>query len=214
MSIDRVIAKDNLNDKIFEFIYTVAMRDAVIQLAFNGEKKPLMKSEILNFLKGEMECLIDNVLNDRYRTQNTYDEDFLCTTISISKYINDKIRNEEFTFGNAQKFLNMFFKYLYIISYKNDCLKQNFRFCHCPMDRQLLENIWMKRKDSNITEIGLGKRDDFLKSWGNEKFEIDENGIKTFPKRYMLFQQAVRCAASIEGINSIEYDYHIWGSSI
>lgn len=206
-----MFTSDDLNDEIFTFIYTVAMRDAVIQLAYKGKKKPLMESEILKFLKGEMECLIDKVLNDKYTSQNTYDEDFLRITISISKYINDKMRNEEFTFGNAQKFLNIFFKYLYIISYKNGGLKKNFRFCHCPMDRQLLENIWKKRVNSDIT---LGKRDYFLKSWGNENFEIDENGSKKLPKRYILFQQAVRCFASKDGITPLEYDYCIWNPAI
>lgn len=170
MNINSVITKDYINDEIFTFIYTVAMRDAVIQLAYKGEKKPLMKSEILNLLKGEMECLIDKVLNDKYRSQSTYDEDFLCATINISKYINDRRENEEFTFGNAQKFLNIFFKYLYIISYKNSGIKKNFRFCHCPMDQQLLKSIWDSRADID-GDIKLRKRDYFLKSWGNENFD-------------------------------------------
>lgn len=213
MTINSMIKKDYINDEIFAFIYTVAMRDAVIQLAYKGEKKPLMKSEILNLLKGEMECLIDKVLNDKYTSQNTYDEDFLRATISISKHINNKMRNEEFTFGNAQKFLNIFLKYLHIISYKNSELKKNFRFCHCPMDQQLLKSIWDSRADID-GDIKLKKRDYFLKSWGNENFEIDENGSKMFPKRYILFQQAVRCLASKDGITPLEYDYRIWNSSI
>ncbi len=213
MTINSVITKDDINDEIFTFIYTVAMRDAVIQLAYKGEKKPLMKSEILNLLKGEVECLIDKVLNDKYRSQSTYDEDFLCATINMSKYINDRKGNEEFTFGNAQKFLNIFFKYLYIISYKNSGIKKNFRFCHCPMDQQLLKSIWDSRADID-GDIKLRKRNYFLKSWGKENFEIDENGSKTFPKRYILFQQAVRCLASKDGITPLEYDYRTWNLSI
>lgn len=211
MSINYVIAKDRLNDEIFRFICTAAMRDAVIQLAYKGKKKPLMESGLLDSLKDKMECLIDNVLNNTYTSQEKYDQDFLETTIKISEFIHENVGNKEFTFGNAQKFLNIFLKYLYIISYKNNDLQKNFRFCHCPMDRQLLEDVWKKREESGIE---LRNRNYFLKSWGNENFEKDENDKTVFPERYMLFQKAVRCLALKEGRNPLEYDYRIWDSAI
>lgn len=199
--------KVNLDDRIFRFIYVGAMRDAVIQLAYEGPKKWLMESEVLEALQGEIKPLIDKVLRNEYATQNEYDEDFLHTTINICEYVNDKAKNNNFTFGNAQKLVNIMLKYFYIISYKNDVLKGSFRFCHCPMDQQLLESVWNNRRNIDCVKT-LGKRDYFLKSWGHEDFEMDENGKKTYPKRYILFQQAVRCIA--KNINSLEYDYYIW----
>lgn len=215
MCTNYVITKDKLNDEIFRFICTAAMRDAVIQLAYKGKKKPLMASEVLDSIKDKIEFLIDNVLNDTYTSQENYDRDFLDTTINISEFINKKVGNEEFTFGNAQKLLNIILKYLYIISYKNDGLQKNFRFCHCPMDQRLLEDVWKKRAESCIKEdqIDLRNRNYFLKSWGNENFEGDGNPGNAFPERYMLFQKAVRCLASKEGRNPLEYDYHIWDSA-
>lgn len=201
--------KINLDDKIFRFIYIEAMRDAVIQLAYKGKKRSLMESDVMNSVKGEIESLIDRVLNNEYLSQDKYNEDFLNTTINICKCINNAVKNDEFTFGNAQKLINIMLKYFYISSYKDASLKEKFRFCHCPMDQQLLNYVWINREnlDSDIT---LGKRQDFLKSWGNEKFEEDENGKKTYPKRYVLFQQTVRCFAEKENINPLEYDYCVW----
>lgn len=201
--------KINLDDKIFRFIFIEAMRDAVIQLSYKGNKKWLMESDVLNVLKIEIEPLINKVLNNKYTSQDNYDEDFLCTTINICKHINNMAQNDNFTFGNAQKLINIMLKYFYITSYKNDISKDFFRFCHCPMDQQLLENIWSKRKNLNINKT-LGNRNYFLKSWGNEDFEEDENGRQIYPKRYTLFQLSVRYFANKEKKNSLEYDYYAW----
>lgn len=199
----------NIDDKVFRFIYVEAMKDAVVQLAYKGEKKWLMESDILTPLKGEIEPLINKVLNNEYLSQDKYDEDFLNTTITICKYINDAASNNEFTFGNAQKLINIMLKYFYISSYKDDISRTKFRFCHCPMDQQLLKNIWSNRKEID-SDITLGSYEYFLKSWGNEDFEKDKNGKIMLPKRYELFQLAVRCLAEKKDINPLEYDYYVW----
>lgn len=197
-----------LDDKIFRFIYIGAMRDAILQLAYKGEKKWLMEANILNVLRDEIKPFIDKILNGEYLSQDEYDKDFLRITINICEYINDNHKaNNNFTFGNAQKFLNIMIKYFYITSYKIDNLKENFRFCHCPMDQQLLVNIWSNRKQLDFVKQ-LGKRESFLKSWGNEEFAINDDGEKTYPERYILFQHAVRCIA--KDMSPLEYDYHIW----
>lgn len=172
-------AKIILDDYIFRFIFIQAMRDSVIQLAYNGEKKWLMESDVLNSLKDEIEILIEKVLNNEYLSQEKYDKDFLYATISICKCINNKAKNGKFTFGNAQKLINIMLKYFYITSYKNDVLKVKFRFCHCPMDQELLRAIWDKCAGPDRCKM-LGKYNYFLKSWGNEDFEKDENGINIY----------------------------------
>ena len=198
-----------LDDKIFRFIYIEAIKDAVSQLAYKGDKKWLKELDVLNSIKSEVEVLIDKVLNNEYLSQAEYDEDFLCITINVCKCINGKSENANFTFGNAQKLINIMLKYFYITSYKKYSSKEKFRFCHCPMDKQLLKDIWSKREELDCC-VNLGNYDYFLKSWGSEDFEIDENGKKGYPKRYILFQQAVHFFADKENINSLEYDYYIW----
>ena len=201
--------KMNLDDRIFRFIYIEAMRDAVIQLAYKGEKRWLMDSCMLNSLKGEIESLINKVLNNEYLSQDKYDEDFLSTAINVCRCINDKAKNDKFTFGNAQKLINIMLKYFYISSYKDDRLKENFKYCHCPMDQQLLNHIWRNRANLD-NDITIGRREYFLKSWGNEDFEKDANGIIVYPARYVLFQEIVRRFASKENLKPLEYDYYVW----
>lgn len=199
--------KVSLDDRIFRFIYIEAMRDAVLQLAYKGEKKWLEEPAVMKAIKEYIEPLIDNVFDNKYSLQEEYDKDFLDITFNICDHINHKANNKNFTFGNAQKLVNIMLKYFYIVSYKNDSLKKNFRFCHCPMDQQLLENIWNNRKKLDANSE-FEKRDEFLKSWGNEDFEVNKNGEIAYPKRYMLFQQAVRRAGGDE--SPIEYDYRQW----
>lgn len=205
MNKDKII----LDDYIFRFIYIEAMRDAVIQLAYNGEKKWLMESDVINSLKNGIEVLIEKVINNEYLSQEEYDKDFLNVTINICEFINNKAKNREFTFGNAQKLINIMLKYFYITSYKNDELKVNFKFCHCPMDRELLRTIWDKCAGPDRFKK-LGKYTYFLKNWGNEDFEKDENGTDIYPKRYLLFQETVRYFAKEKDINPLEFDYYVW----
>lgn len=201
--------KMKLDDKIFRFVYITAMRDAVIQLAYKGNKKWLMESEIILSLKKEIEPLIDKVINGEYISQEMYDEEFLNTTIRVCEYINGKSNSDRFTFGNAQKLINIMLKYFYIVGYKGDSKKECFRFCHCPMDQLLLQNVWHKRSELN-SNISLNTREWFLQSWGNEDFELDSNGEIKYPRRYIVFQQAVRCYATKSNIDSLEYDYCVW----
>lgn len=199
----------NLDDKIFRFIYIMAMRDAVIQKAYKGEKRCLMDVCMMDSLKGEIELLIDKVLNDEYLSQKEYDEDFINTAIKVCKRINDKVKNDKFTFGNAQKLINIMMKFFYITNYKDDSSKKKFRFCHCPMDQRLLKHIWDNRVNLDA-DMKLGKSEHFTKSWGNEDFEEDASGKKMYPARYVLFQQTVCRFAEKENISPLEYDYYVW----
>ena len=183
--------KINLDERIFRFIYISAMRDAINQQAYKASEKIwLSDDEAFNSLKSEIRPFIDNVLNNEYSYQGKYDEDFLDITISVCKYVNCKAQNNNFTFGNAQKLINMMLKYFYITGYESDKQKECFRFCHCPMDGKLLKNVWNKCKKSDNYRISE-TYDWFTKSWGNEDFEVDENGKMKYPKRYLVFQQAV-----------------------
>lgn len=72
------------------------------------------------------------------------------------------------------------------------------------MDSQLLLNVW---KNRDILKIQLGKRDDFLKSWGKEDFENDD-----YPDRYKRFQNAVKELSEHENISRLEYDFKEWNN--
>lgn len=215
------------NDKIFEFIYVEALRDAVLQLAYEG-KKGWIGKEVPEAIKSAKKYITE-ILNNGFKNQEEHDKFFALAAREICEAINEKGKiknpdyNNEFSFGNAQKLLNIVVKHMYGQCYTNPELRSHFKYCHCPMDSIMLEKVWKacehlynsKIERSNQLGEGLGNksRDNFLKSWGKEDWEIDG----TMPKRYQNFQKAVRKLAGRqrnekgEALFPIEYDYFIWG---
>lgn len=196
----------DLDKNIFGFIFNESMDEAVNQKAYKGKKKQLKNLCDYESLEDELSKIIRNVLNGNYERQEVYDAGFIETTINICNIINQKEGNNKFTFGNAQKLINMMMKYFYITCYGNKAAKDKFKFCHCPMDQQLLKKVWDVRVNlRHKHNIELGKYVDFMKSWGNEDFKDC-----SYPDRYILFQEAVRVLAQEKGISPLEFDYNVW----
>lgn len=199
---------------IFKFVYIVAMRDATLQRSYDGKKKWLMDCKKFPNSSEKLKKFIDDVVKEKFDNQSDYDKRFITVAESICEEINSKAQKNEFTFGNAQKLINIMMKYYYIHTYNSEKAKNAFRFCHCPMDGQLLKAVWEKRNDLSNPSM-LGKSDDFMKSWGKEEFELI-NGEKAIPIRYLMFQKAVKeLSQSIcikeRNLFPLEYDYYIWG---
>lgn len=201
---------DNVMDRtILEFVYVLAMREATLQLAYEGEKKWLTKVKnddgtpnkdveaFVNVLEEHVNAVMGG---ETFDTQEKYNSSFYKVAEDICNKINACKQNEKvtFSFGNAQKLINMTMKYLYIMCYKNSENRELFRFCHCPMDGILLKHVWDQRKLSNLP--GNWKRPDFLASWGKEKDSHE---------RYDAFQIAIKKLKDPDQY-ALEYDYKIW----
>ena len=203
-----------MHDKIFEFVYVTAMRDATLQQSFVGKKAWMTDCRKFIASTKELKAFVSDVIEGRYTSSDAYDDRFLEVSITICDDINSYPQKEGdgyFTFGNAQKLINIVMKYFYIHSYGNEEEKANYQFCHCPMDSQLLNKVWDRRSELNEdTRKLLGKRDEFLKSWGNEDF-FSKEGKKDFPKRYVVFQKAVKELSKDK--SSLEFDYYEWGNT-
>ncbi|HJC49252.1 MAG TPA: hypothetical protein H9754_01505 [Candidatus Anaerostipes avistercoris] len=204
------------DNKLFQFVYVSAMRDAVLQKAYEGEKKWLTTEETLE-ARNKVKEYIDYILEVGFKNQEEHDKKFIETASGVCDVINKKIetngRNGQFTFGNAQKLINIVCKYFYIISYKDSYVREKFKYCHCPMDSILLENVWSKKKDE-IKEQSNMNVNDFKSSWGKENWKINDKENYEVPDRYSIFQDNVRALAQNEGIFPIEYDYKIWGENL
>ena len=194
------------------------MRDAVRQKAYSGEgknpKKRLENKDLMDELKPTIDHMINSVLQNSFKSQTEYNTAFLNATIIVCDIINRNKQNH-FKFGNAQKLINMIIKYFYILSYNNNDIRKGFKYCHCPMDEQLLENVWKEKTKLKNTDC-LGERDSFLKSWGKEDFDIID-GERKIPLRYTSFQNAVKELAKKEIIDgrasiALEYDFIKWGT--
>ncbi|XVG95958.1 hypothetical protein ACGCUQ_07175 [Eubacteriales bacterium KG127] len=208
-----------INDYIFSFIFLEALRDATLRNAYTGDKFKL--NNYIQFIKSQPQLkeLVNNVINDKFDNQSEYDESFLSAANTICDYINDSNYEyydlkDKFTFGNAQKLINMILKYFYIIVYNQNYLKNNFRFCHCPMDSIMLEKVWSQR-DKWIHILGGEKLTAtfFKKPWSTEEKAEEKkykNGEK-MPRRYKIFQEAVRTLAYQEKCETpLDFDYKNW----
>jgi hypothetical protein len=202
-----------MDDKIFEFVYVSAMRDATLQQSFSGKKAWMTDCNQFIASTKALKALVSDVIKGDIANCDSYNERFLGISIKVCDDINlcpQKDGDGFFTFGNAQKLINIVMKYFYLHSFGNEEEKANFRFCHCPMDQQLLEEVWSRRTElCEDTRKALGKRVDFLKSWGNEDFSCN-NGIKVFPERYKVFQKAVTELSKDK--SPLEFDYFVWGN--
>ena len=216
------------NEEIFNFIYGCALHDAVLQLSYEGEKAWIEKEVPEARIKAKE--YIDRLINKGFTSQDKHDDFFSKKAKLICDEINEKGKDKnpdhenEFTFGNAQKLLNILAKHIYGQCYSNSKLRDCFEYCHCPMDSIMLEKVWKayeklyKSKNERANELnkGLDVRNDgnFLKSWGKENWEEDFK----MPKRYQNFQEAIRRLASDEQdcngnkLFPIEYDYFVWGN--
>lgn len=198
------IEVDNL---IFEFVYELALRDAVMRTAYLGDKSELRKcKEAKNIVRQYADDIIDGKFFD-YDGYYKIAAD-LCN--SFNPYIKvpegSKNKNPQFTFGNAQKLLNMTMKYLYITCYKNHMLRKNFKNCHCPMDGIMIDKVKKKFKNCSRREKEehIGKFKNI--SWSRLSF-CDEDKII-----YQQFQDTVSSLAKTENMFPMEYDYCQWNS--
>ena len=214
-----------LDDHIFNFIYGCALHDAVLQKAFKGERtwiadvteaKETVKKYINRVVKGDFKNADDE-------TKKKHEDFFLKTAKEVCKQINNSnfkptnISVGNFTFGNAQKLINMTVKHVYAHTYSIHLLdyasiRNHFRHCHCPMDSIMLDKVWKEYKnsfDNSIRKKELGNCECFHKSWGNEDFNTDK---QILPCRYKKFQEAIKNIVDEKqgNIYPIEYDYIFW----
>lgn len=195
----------NTKNQIFDFVYLLSMREAVSRKAFAGNKKDLID---ITGAKDAVKDYIDDVLDGKLSSVRIHDDAFLETAIAVCDSINKVIKSPKFTFGNAQKLINMVVKHFYIIFYHNPSVRTLFEFCHCPVDSQMLENVWGLMKNYPSLEI-KPRKTEFCSSWSKEDFAID-NGSRKIPERYAKFQRVVREVCKVEGCIPIEVDYYLW----
>ena len=184
------------------------MHDAILQKAFKGEKTWVGQVESPKIVLNAYIC---KVLNNKFSSQSEHDKFFLETANNICEEINSNkpqgIETDIFSFGNAQKLINITVKHIYTFCYQTASLREGFRFCHCPVDAIMVGNVWNLCKG----RFDLGKQQDFCKSWGSEGIlENAQPELKEFPARYDLFQKAIRYLIGCGDMFPIEFDYVVW----
>ncbi|MCR5324858.1 MAG: hypothetical protein K6E85_16500 [Lachnospiraceae bacterium] len=182
-----------INDKVFKFAFDMAFRDATLRMAFprkSGEqnsdfqkRKEVVRDKDKPIVKNYIDSIFDNGNNE--------------PPDPTEYIINSCDKENDFTFGNAQKLVNMTAKYMFIASYANEEMRERFRNCHCPMDSVMLKKI--RRK--SLKDAGWNSE----LSWSRLKCD----DIKV-PAEYESFQKNVRNIAIEEGILPLEVDFLYW----
>ena len=205
---------NEISNKIFDFIYGCSMHDAILQRAFIGKKDWVGKVEKA---KVALRKYIDVVINNGFNSQEEHDECFIQTANKICKAINNdrpSVAEDVFSFGNAQKLINIAVKHTYSICYYNAELRKNFRYCHCPMDSIMLNEVWRRYKEKMgeaKCKEKLKNMEFFCQAWGNEGKQGDiQSEIDEFPERYIMYQAAIREIIDEGDIYPIEFDYLVW----
>mgnify|MGYP006988845061 CR=1 FL=1 len=180
---------DTIDNKIFNFAYYMAFRDATMRNAyprFDGEdddhyhkRKQRVAEESKDAVQKYIEAIFDNKQPDP-RT-------VICGICDESY---------GFTFGNAQKLVNMTAKYMFIASYQDDQKRELFASCDCPMDSVMLGVVKERCPEASW-------KADF--SWS--RMTSDAGRI---PIVYTEFQEWVKSIANDEGVMPLEVDYLFW----
>lgn len=193
----------DIGNKIFEFAYELALRDATIRTAYKGNKAVLRRN---NTAKKIIKDYIDSIIKGE-----PTDFDSVASDVeqSFTEYVKPKKENVIFTFGNTQKLINMTVKYMYIATYDNEKIRDRFKNCHCPLDSYMRDKVWAEIKncdDSDIAECRnfLSKHRFYNCSWS----KIKSDGREIYDK----FQETVRFLAEREGITPVNFDYKYWNA--
>ena len=190
---------------IFEFVYTMALRDATLQKAYEGKKQHFFDNETA---KKTVEDYAQKVLGGQMSTQEIADQE---TEKAIQQLVKD-FSDEGFTFGNAQKLLNMTMKYLYISAYGDTAKEQDYRdrfqFCHCPMDSQMIKYVLRRRTEKEVAAI-LGENtralyDDTRWSKLADKSDVAPHNSTA---AYYDYQRIIRALSTKEECIPIEFDF-------
>lgn len=198
--------KTTMQNYLFDYAYGEALRDAINQQSFKGEKnylydceegKAVVRTYIDVIFKGEHPSFID--------AEKKVEEQF-------NKFIKSQRResNQVFSFGNTQKLINMTVKYIFVSAYAQSYeeFRQLFTDCHCPLDRRMAGTVRREFDKVDDESAQLIKESDPYK-----KINKDITWSKVDVETYNCYQQMVRLLAEKKNRIPIEYDFVKWGTS-
>lgn len=185
--------RNEMDDKIFDFIYSMAFNDATMRKAFmrkdgqDEESFQAIKRNLKESLRGEVKSYFNMIKEGKVKGEvNT-----LKTIVDVCHKA--KEIDTRFTFGNSQKLVNMTAKYLYIISYGNPKMAENFRYCHCPIDGTIISTL--------INEKRIDSKEFRDYPWSNMDLK-DANA----PQEYLTIQEAIISLCKGKCM-PVEFDY-------
>ena len=197
-----------MQNYLFDYAYGEALRDAINQQSFKGEKNYLYDCE-------EGKAVVRTYIDVIFKGEHpSFAEAEKNAKAAFNKFIRNERpeSNQRFTFGNTQKLINMTVKYLFISAYVQDYeeFKKLFADCHCPLDRLMAGMVKEEfdQADDEAAQLIKKESSDIYK-----KINKDITWSKVDKETYNCYQQMVRLLAERENLIPIEYDFVKWGTS-
>lgn len=219
-----------------------AYEDATNQGAFNAVVSKEWKSKF-DGIKDKCCSIISEKLDDLLSSKSDveFDEKHknLCNDI-VYAYKNIKRKNSDepaFTYGNAQKWVNMTFKNLYVIcgiiqvfdttddnmkAFRKQILETE-KFFHTPIDSYIIDTLWCKEgiklpyiPKEKMNEQGLPI---YSKNWkdhkkGNVVSKYDEKRVVPWSKwdeeYYTEFHESLKKSSVTDGKSEIVWEGPVW----
>lgn len=220
---------NEVKNEVFKYILDMAFNDATMRNAFpnpykkRGEEATEEQKERFHKLKdalkdavaGPIEIYLTNIIEGKAKENSVYQciKDVLTNTKEVCENHREEAQNEdfEFTFGHAQKVVNMAAKDLFISCYAQPFLRKHFEYCHCPMDQYMIKGILTKCEEKGIKPSQQKSNLKKSTTWSGLKLKTCDriNDIKEeVPDEYIQFQELV---GKLRGeLYPLEYEYINW----
>lgn len=219
-----------VDEDIFKFAYRMALDDATAQQAYKGRGEG-SKTKLRECRKARkaVEVYIEEIFDEGKQPNFAKAaKDVMDAFKAFLSEDSEENDDAKFTFGNAQKLINMTAKYMFMATFKRPDLRKRFTECHCPMDSIMLKEIVKEAgeavgnpKASNTQTPNALKA--FIEECAYWRPRAKDYAVKNEltwsqldreneldRERYDLYQKAVRELAKEKGLLPIEYDFHVW----
>ena len=209
---------NRIDKAIFEFAYRMALDDATAQQAYKGRGKgSKLRLRECGSAKQSVKKYIEAIFDP------AGEPDFEKAITDVEKAFDTFLTKDGdgvFTFGNAQKLINMTAKYMFMATYEKPELRVHFDACHCPMDNIIVDKVIDLVSKNMPTEGRLAKelnekhecRDKKRSKWSVYLKQPWSGITEDSRQQYDLYQELVRYLCSLEDLNlsPIEFDFIEW----
>lgn len=196
-------------DTILKSAIKVAYNDATMQGAYNALEKENAEEIDYDEVAQELEKAIKKLLNDNSNSYEQWHKDICEELVKCYEKVTSNNKNPAFSYGNAQKWVNMTMKYLYILSEifhdfnKNlnfekyyDIIQKLYKEFQVPVDSFIIESVWDEKKQIEGIPYNIDKLNKATDSNGN-RIPGKYNSEKVVPwskwadKEYFKFQKTL-----------------------
>ena len=219
-------------DRILGISVSKAYSDATQQGAYNtslkGDDLKSLAREAEKAAGKELLKQIDALTSDKLRDYNEWHTG-ICTKIT-EKYaqINQVNREKLFSYGNAQKWVNMTLKYLYMLYWLYDAFSPECDFCqsygsliknyassfHIPVDSFIIDTLWTQtdielplKEDKTTRGKDYKHPSDYVTAWS--KWSGPVSGSEPCSD-YEKFQKTMQNHTILQGKSQLEWEGPAW----